>query len=86
MEEGILGGLGHVEVLEGVELLHTRGGGDGEQEVAGLGAGVGRPELDPAKVEAKERGHRIAGFSRSVPVYLSPATLHICFAPEARFV
>ena len=82
----ILGGLGHVEVLEGVELPHTCGGGDGEQEVAGLGIGVGRPELDPAEGEARERDHRIAGFSREVPVYLSLTTLHICFTPEARFV
>ena len=26
-----------LEVLDGVELPHARGGGDGEQEVAGLG-------------------------------------------------
>ena len=32
--EGVLGGLGHVEVLEGVELPHACGGGVGEQEVA----------------------------------------------------
>ena len=77
------GRFGHVEVLEGVELPHAYGGGDGEQEVAGLG--VGRPELDPAECEARERGHRSAGFSWSVPVYLSPATLHICFSPEVQF-
>ena len=50
--EGVLGGFGHVEVLEGVELPHAHGGGDGELEVAGLGVGVGRPELDPAEGEA----------------------------------
>jgi hypothetical protein len=33
-----------------------------------------------------ERDHRIAGFSREVSVYLSPATFYICFTPEARFV
>ena len=106
--EGVLGGLGYVDVLEGVELPHAPGGGDGEQKVAGLGVGVGRPELDPAEGEAslveqvavvteaeegpenvvllqgsgasalksehesvmRERGHRIAGLSWSVPVYL----------------
>jgi hypothetical protein len=26
----------------------------------------------------RERGHRVAGFSRSVPVYLSRPILHIC--------
>jgi len=35
-----------------VELPHVRGGGDGEQEVAGLGVIVGRLELDPAEGEA----------------------------------
>ena len=43
MGEGLLGGLGHVEVLAAVELPHVCWapvqcwGGDGEQEVAGLG-------------------------------------------------
>ena len=46
--------LGHVQVLEGVELPHAHGGGDGEQEVAGLDVGVGRLELDPAEGEAEE--------------------------------
>ena len=41
-----------IPVPEGVEVLHARGGGDGEQEVAGLGVGVGRLELDPAEGEA----------------------------------
>jgi hypothetical protein len=35
-----------------VELPHACGGGVGEQEVAFLGVGVGRPELDPAEGEA----------------------------------
>ena len=48
--KGVLWGLGHVEVPEVVELPHARGGGDGEQEVAGLGVGVGR--LDTAEGEA----------------------------------
>ena len=50
--EGVLWGLGHVKVLEGVELPHACGGGVGEQEVAVLGVGVGLPELDPAEGEA----------------------------------
>ncbi len=37
MGEGVLGGLGHVEVFAGVELPHIHWGVDGEQEVAGLG-------------------------------------------------
>ena len=52
MGEGVLWGLGHVEVLEGVELPHACGGGVGEQEVAVLGVGVGLPEHDPAEGEA----------------------------------
>ena len=121
--EGVLGGLGHVEVLEGVELPHACGAGDGEQEVAGLGIGVGRLELDPAEGEAslveqvaditkaeegpenvflcqgggasvlesehgsvlRERGHLVAGFSRSVPVYLSQTILKICFVQMTDF-
>ena len=118
-------GLGHVEVLEGVELPHARGGGDGEQEVAGLGVGVDRLELDPAEGETslveqvaditkaeegpenvflrqgfggasalesehesvlRERGHRVAGFSRSVPVYLSQTILKICFVKIPDFL
>jgi hypothetical protein len=116
-------GLGHVEVLEGVELPHTRGGGDGEQEIAGLCVGVSRLELDPAEGEAslveqvaditkaeegpenvflcqgggasalesehrsvlRERGHLDAGFSRSVPVYLSQTILKICFVKMPDF-
>ena len=35
-----------------MELPHAPGGGDGEQKFAGLGVGVGRPELDPAEGEA----------------------------------
>ena len=88
--EGVLGGLGHVEVLEGVELPHTCGGGDGEQEAAGLGVGVGRPELDPAEGEARDswQGERSSDFwicsrvfvsAGFVTMYLSLATLHICF-------
>ena len=100
-----------------MELPHARGGGDGEQEVAGLGVGVGRLELDPAEGEASlvdqvaditkaeegsenvflrqgggasnlesehgsvlwERCYLVAGFSRSVPVYLSQTLIKICF-------
>ena len=36
-------GLDHVEFLEGVELPHDHGGGDGELEVAGLGVGRRSP-------------------------------------------
>ena len=50
MGEGIIGELDHVKVLEGVELPHACGGGDGEQELAGLAVGVGRLELDSASL------------------------------------
>ena len=72
MGEGVLGGLGHVEVLEGVELPHAREGG----------ASALKSEHESV---LRERGHRVAGFPWGVSVYLSQATLHICFAADTRF-
>ena len=112
----VLGGLGHVEVLEGVELPHAHGGGDGEQEVAGLGVGEAEGEASLVEQVAditeaeegpenvvlyqgggasalesehlsvlQERGHRVAGFSQSVPVYLSQTIPKICFVQMPDF-
>jgi hypothetical protein len=111
-----LGGLAMLKSLEGVELPHARGGGDGEQEVAGLGVGEAEGEAslveqvaDITKAEEgpenivlyqgsgasalesehssvlQERGHRVAGFSRSVPVYLSQTIPKICFVQMPDF-
>ena len=49
--EGLLG-LGHAEVLEGVELPLALGSGDGKQQVVSAAEGAGRLETDEAEVGA----------------------------------